>query len=185
MVASPKRSTAKCVTHGRNHVYYLLLILVTKCAMIVMFTTRNISSNINNTGEYHSNLPPPKASHGLYPNHDANNVDNNVAITFVGISHSDNTTSDTAINYLVDAACHYGIHSYILLGERDADMTLDKKIAALAHHYSEETSKRTAADTKVEQVTDDGKKKKKSDDHPKCMQSIHVSTSPGEGRGNI
>jgi len=153
--------------------------------MIVMFTTRNISSNINNTGEYHSNLPPPKASHGLYLNHDRNNSTS--AFTFVGISHSDNTTSDTAINYLVDAACHYGIHSYILLlGERDADMTLDKKIAALPHHYSDEASKRTAADTKVEQhVTDDGKKKKKSDDHPKCMQSIHVSTSPGEGRGNI
>ena len=131
----------------------------------MMMISSSSSSQSSAAGEYHSNLPPPKASYSLYPNHDTNSVDdNNVAITFVGISYSDNTTSDIAIDYLVDAACHYGVHSYILLGERDADMTLDKKIAALAHHYSDEASKRTAADTKeVEQqhVTDDGKKKKK------------------------
>ena len=144
--------------------------------MMIISSSSSLQSSA--AGEYHSNLPPPKASYSLYP-HDTNNVDNNVAITFVGISYSDNTTSDTAIDYLVDAACHYGIHSYILLGERDADMTLDKKIAALAHHYSGEASKRTAAHTKVEQHVTDGKRKK-SEDYPKCMESIHVSTSPGE-----
>jgi len=84
---------------------------------------------------------------------------NNI-LTIVGMSYRDNTTSDMAINFLVEAACNYGIPSYILLSERDGELSLDKKITALAHHYGQ------SLDNIV--------------DYPKCMKLINVSLSPGD-----
>ena len=84
----------------------------------------------------------------------------NDILTIVGMSYRDNTTSDMAINYLVEAACNYGIPSYILLSERDDELSLDKKITALAHHYGQ------SLDNVV--------------DYPDCMKLINVSLSPSD-----
>jgi len=85
---------------------------------------------------------------------------NNI-LTIVGMSYRDNTTSDMAIIFLVEAACNYGIPSYILLSERDSELSLDKKITALAHHYGQSLDN-----------VDDG--------YPECMKLINVSLSPGD-----
>jgi len=82
-------------------------------------------------------------------------------ITMAGISYSDNATSDFAIQFLVEAACNYGIQSFILLRERDATMSLTKKVAALAHH--------------MQSLPRDGVVS-----HPKCIEWIHISQSPSE-----
>jgi len=84
---------------------------------------------------------------------------NNI-LTIVGMSYRDNTTSDMAINFLVDAACNYGIPSYLLLSDRDSELSLDKKITALAHHYGQ------SLDNVV--------------DYPDCMKLIDISLSPSD-----
>ena len=84
----------------------------------------------------------------------------NKILTIVGMSYRDNTTSDMAINFLVEAACNYGIPSHILLSERDGELSLDKKITALAHHYGQS----------LDNVAD----------YPDCIKLINVSLSPGD-----
>lgn len=53
---------------------------------------------------------------------------------FVGISYSDKTVSDAAINFLLEAACHHNMESYILLGKRDPRSSLNRKIALFSQH---------------------------------------------------
>jgi len=83
-------------------------------------------------------------------------------ITLVGISYSDNTLSDAAIQFLLEAACSHHIKSYILLGERDKKQSLNKMVTALSHHWYLPLP---SADLSTVP-------------HPECTKLIHIDQSP-------
>lgn len=83
-------------------------------------------------------------------------------ITFVGISYSDDTISDAAIKYLLNAACEYQLQSYILLSKRVQKNLLEKKIYMLSQHLYMPLVK----GGRVRQ--------------PACGQLIHINESPPE-----
>lgn len=95
----------------------------------------------------------------------ARNYGTNVTIpniTLVGISYSDDTVSDAAIQYLMEAACEYLIPSHILLSERTHKTSLEHQIYLLGQHRY----MRLAKGGTVRQ--------------PKCTNLIHISTAPSQ-----
>lgn len=83
-------------------------------------------------------------------------------ITFVGISYSDTTISNAAIEFLLEAACRYSMESYILLSERDPKFSLDQKIYMLAQHW-------------YLPLTQGGSLRQ-----PHCTNLIHISQTPSQ-----
>ena len=116
------------------------------------FKSQHIVNTISTDHDYHHSQP--------ILGDESSTQQSNKILTIVGMSYRDTTTSDMAINFLVEAACNYEIPSYILLSERDSELSLDKKITALAHHYGQ------SLDNIV--------------DYPDCMKLIDVSLSPGD-----
>ncbi|KAL3792300.1 hypothetical protein HJC23_006212 [Cyclotella cryptica] len=85
----------------------------------------------------------------------------NPNITFVGISYSDTSLSEAAIEFLLEAACRYNMESYIVLSERDAKFSLDQKIYMLAQHW-------------YLPLGQGGSLRQ-----PQCANLIHISQTPG------
>jgi hypothetical protein len=79
---------------------------------------------------------------------------------FVGISYSDKTVSDAAINFLLEAACLHNMESYILLGRRDPRNSLNRKISLFSQHKYMPPSTREV----TEQL--------------KCTHLIHIILAP-------
>eukprot|EP00985_Skeletonema_marinoi_P016412 scaffold8819_cov101-Skeletonema_marinoi.AAC.4 len=77
------------------------------------------------------------------------------------MAFSDNTISDFALSFLIDAACSHNMHSHILLAKRDDNTPLDKKIEVLAAHS--------------QPLPADGKQVR-----PACRKFIHVEVAPSE-----
>lgn len=80
---------------------------------------------------------------------------------FVGISYSDKTVSDAAIHVLLEAACVHGMESYILLGKRDSQFSLSRKITLFSEH-------------KYMTLAESGTKQRH------CTNLIHIVTAPNE-----
>ena len=130
----------------------VICVIIYLTYVAIYYQSHHIINAISTDHDYHNSQPISKDD-------SSTQLPNNI-LTIVGMSYRDNTTSDMAINYLVDAACNYGIPSYILLSERDSELSLDKKITALAHHYGQ------SLDNVV--------------DYPDCMKLINVSLSPSD-----
>ncbi|KAL7505947.1 hypothetical protein ACHAWX_000633 [Stephanocyclus meneghinianus] len=86
----------------------------------------------------------------------------NPNITVVGISYSDETVSDAAIEFLIEAACIHHMASYVLLSKRIPKTTLDKKIFLLSQHKHLPLAKGGT----IEQ--------------PKCTNLIHIELAPNQ-----
>jgi hypothetical protein len=86
----------------------------------------------------------------------------NSNITLLGISYSDTTISDAAIEFLLEAACRYNMESYVLLSERDAKFSLDQKVYMLAQHW-------------YLPLAQGGSLRQ-----PQCANLIHISQTPSQ-----
>lgn len=150
----------------------LLLLLINYAAMIFVLTLTTASS-----AEHLSHLPPPKSlltSSSANEQHlgDNSSKRHNEQATAVarphillaGMAFSDNAISDSALNFLIQAACSHGIPTHILLAKRDDGTPLDKKIEALCAHTQP-----------LQRITSSG-----GGHTPACRHLITVAVSPGE-----
>jgi len=151
---------------------FVMVVLVNYSGMIFVFHSSNAD-----LGEQLSHLPPPplKQSADTRVDDDKRRLDNAVnnhrsntnhqaaqpQILLAGMAFSDNTISDFALSFLIDAACSHNIHSHILLAKRDDNTPLDKKIEVLAAHS--------------QPLPADGKQVR-----PTCRKFIHVEVAPSE-----
>ena len=174
-MAMTSSSSSSSSNRQRNRYYGLLMfVAVINFASIAIFSRHQQSSFISSCRGASNNNYGGRLLDDVLPQshlpHPLSQQQPRSDITLVGMSYSDNTTSDTAIHYIVDAACNYGITAYILLAKRDEDLSLQKKVVALVHHYGQsirdvEREKNGNAEEVV---------------YPECMKLIRVGVSPGE-----
>ena len=168
-------SSSSSSNRHRNRYYGLFVfVAVINFASIAIFSRHQQSSFISSSGGASNNNYGGRLLDDVLPQshlpHPLSQQQPRSDITLVGMSYSDNTTSDTAIHYIVDAACNFGITTHILLAKRDEDLSLEKKVVALVHHYGQsirdvEREKNGNAEEVV---------------YPECMKLIRVGVSPGE-----
>ena len=169
---------------------FILIVVTNYSAMIYVFHT---SSNNNNAATntsfnehlIYSQLPPPSQEIVSSATNNINEDDNNKRrldnddnssnnssssspqqppILLAGMAFSDNTISDYALTFLLQAACTHNLHSHILLARRDTNSPLDKKIQILSAHLQP-----LPLDGRLLQVM-----------RPKCANYIHVEVAPSE-----
>lgn len=112
----------------------LAAVLLVACLQLALlsYSSRmepNTNDQLNNLQQQTLHLKRPQQS---LLQTDTNNTSPN--ITFVGISYSDDTISETAVKYLLEAACEYQIQSHILISERKHWTSLDKRLYTMAQH---------------------------------------------------
>jgi len=114
----------------------LILMMVLILNILALHHGRGIETNVIDC----SHLPPhttPKDSTidnnngNMYQN--TKHTDTPSNMTFIGIALNSDRVSDSAIRFLIDAACVHNIKSYILLGE-GSNKPLKQKILAMTYH---------------------------------------------------
>ncbi|KAL3792327.1 hypothetical protein HJC23_006239 [Cyclotella cryptica] len=101
-------------------------------------------------------------SNRLMHKSNANKKSQTPNISLVGISYSDETVSDAAIEFLLEAACTHNMESYILLSKRIPKTSLDRKISLLSQHKHMPLAKGGTLE------------------QPKCTNLIHIELAPNQ-----
>ena len=156
-IQQPQKARTKCI--GINALLFGEVMLVA-CLQVMILSIYTINDKMINTQTPSFNAGPQSHRDAGVKKDESNALSSN--ITLVGISFSDDTISDAAVKYLLEAACEYQIQSYILLSKRIHKNLLEKKIYMLSQHLYMPLAKGGT----VRQ--------------PACGQRIHVSEAPSE-----
>lgn len=142
----------------------LASVLLVACLQVALLAgySRRIEPNANASPSSH--VQQQRYIHLEHPQSVPRNSDGSIIsnITFVGISYSDDTISEAAMKYLLQAACEYQIQSYILISQRTHKTTLDKKLYMFAQHLYMSLAKGGT----VRQ--------------PLCTELIHINQAPNQ-----
>jgi hypothetical protein len=159
MQQQPTKARPKVV---RTNVLFALLLLVACLQMILIsiFSGRieNHASDPSHVMHKPNMIQPQQQ---VLTRKDKRNT-STLNMIFAGISYSDDTISETAIQYLMEAACKYHIQSHVLLSKRTHKTSLEHKIYLLGQHRYMRLAKGGTAR------------------QPACTELIHITTAPSD-----
>ena len=105
----------------------LLAVLLQIIYLIRVVPTIVLSDHINNANQ---NVLFSQQNHGIFESSSASAPN----ILLAGIAYSDDTISDVAIKYLIQAACDHQIKSHILISKRNENASMNKKVYMMTQH---------------------------------------------------